>query len=107
VSPGAGYDAAPEEVPVSLIRSAFRSVATVAPILLLVACLDEGDQPCDDYVAYMCDCHGDTEDCDQLSATYEGADQDLQDSCAVELDDQQAADDDSGHVCTDGTDTGA
>lgn len=87
--------------------SPIRSLAALAPILLLVACGDETDQPCDDYVAYMCDCHGDTEDCDQLSATYDGADQDLQDECAIALDDQQADDDSSGHACTDGADTGA
>ena len=102
-SPGAGYSADPEEMPVSHIRF----VATLAPALLLGACLDEGDQPCDDYVAYMCECHGDTEDCTQLTATYEGADQDLQDECAIALDAQQADDETSGHVCTDGADTGA
>jgi len=87
--------------------SHIRFVAALAPALLLGACLDEGDQPCDDYVAYMCECHGDTENCTQLTATYDDADQDLQDECAIALDAQQADDESSGHVCTDGADTGA
>jgi hypothetical protein len=74
---------------------------------LSAGCMDEDRNPCDRYVSYMCDCHGDDHDCADLEATYEDADQDLQDSCATELDDQQAEDDTSEHVCTAGGDTGA
>ncbi len=85
-------------------------LASLLPLLFgLPACLDEeGGDPCDRYVAYMCDCHGDTTDCAQLEATYEGADQDLQDECLIALEDQEDADETSGHECTaGGEDTGA
>jgi hypothetical protein len=55
--------------------------------------------PCDDYVDYMCACHADEVDCDELTLTYVGADPDVQDECAVLLDEQQAADDRDGLDC--------
>jgi len=87
--------------------SPIRSLPLLAALLAAGGCLDEDGGPCDDYVAYMCDCHGDTEDCDQLEATYADADQDLHDECAISLDDQQTEDDETGHACTSGDDTGA
>lgn len=85
-------------------------LASLLPLLVaLTACLDEeGGNPCDRYVDYMCDCHGDTTDCDQLAATYEDADQDLQDECLIALEDQEDDDAETGHECTSGSaDTGA
>jgi len=83
-----------------------RSLPLLAALLAATGCLDDASDPCDEYVAYMCDCHGDTEDCDQLASTYAGADQDLQDECAISLDDQQTEDEEIGHTCTSGGDTG-
>ncbi len=66
---------------------------------LLSGC--EPEPPCDDYVDYMCTCHGDDTgvDCDDLTLTYAGADPDVQDECAVNLDAQQKADDEAGLDC--------
>jgi hypothetical protein len=66
---------------------------------LLLGC--EPENPCDDYVDYMCSCHDGEEgvDCDELGLTYTGADPDVQDECAVLLDEQQQADDDAGVTC--------
>ncbi len=77
------------------------------PVLLLAALASAGcvdDDPCGEYVDYMCTCHPDEVDCADLQATYAGAGADLQDECAIALDDQQAADDDAGWTC--GGDTG-
>jgi hypothetical protein len=66
---------------------------------VLAAC--EPIEPCDDYVDYMCLCHGDDPDvdCDALGVTYESADPDVQDECAVLLDEQQEADENAGLEC--------
>ena len=68
-------------------------------LLFLFAC--EPAAPCDDYVDYMCTCHGDDSgvDCDALALTYAAADPDVQDECAVDLREQQQADDDAGASC--------
>ena len=71
-------------------------------LMAVVGC-DDTD-PCDDYVDYICDCHPD-DDCESLSITYDGADAELQDECALALDDQQDDDDSVGHECGDSTDT--
>ena len=66
----------------------------------LVAC--ELEQPCDEYTAYMCDCHdGDPlyPSCDELEATYADADLTVQDECLLALEAQQEADDQLGVEC--------
>jgi hypothetical protein len=65
----------------------------------LLAC--EPADPCDEYVDYLCTCHADDDafDCDELTLTYAGADPDVQDECAVQLDEQQQADDEAGLAC--------
>jgi hypothetical protein len=57
--------------------------------------------PCDDYVDYMCACHGDDTgvDCEALALTYDDAEPAVQDECAVLLDEQEAADQDAGLSC--------
>jgi len=57
--------------------------------------------PCDDYVDYICACHQDDPsfDCATLQTTYADAPPDLQDECAVQLDDQQAVDSEAGLDC--------
>lgn len=78
-----------------------RIAATALGLAMLVGC--EPD-PCLDYVDYMCDCHPEV-DCDTLANTYANADADLQDACAIELEDQQDADAEAGLECGTG-DTG-
>lgn len=71
----------------------------VGAMLMLGAC--EEEDPCGDYVGYMCDCHADDPefDCDELRSTYENADADIEDQCAIALDDQEQADADAGLDC--------
>ncbi len=61
------------------------------------------EEPCQDYIDYMCDCHaaaGDTgQSCEDYTATYSGADADLQDECVLALETQQTLDDASGEGC--------
>ena len=63
--------------------------------------------PCDDYCAYVCDCHGGEEgyDCEECTTVYASADAALQDECETQLLDLQEADEAAGHTC-DGADTG-
>lgn len=84
-------------------------IAMVAALLVLIACDDEGSNPCDDYVNYMCDCHPDDPDtnCEDLRIQYADAPTSLQDECAISLDDQEAEDADNGHECGAPEDTGA
>lgn len=64
-------------------------------------CSDE--DPCQDYVDYICDCHPDDPElpCEELQNTYADADDKLQDQCVTALEDQESADDDAGHECGD------
>lgn len=57
--------------------------------------------PCDEYVDYQCTCHAEDTgvDCEALTLTYAGAGPDVQDECAILLDEQQAADDAAGVEC--------
>lgn len=83
-------------------------IAVLALPLALAGCLTE--DPCGDYVAYMCDCHvNDADvDCDELETIYGSADADLQEQCAVDLEDQQDDDDAVAYECgQDDTGTGA
>ena len=85
-----------------------RLLAALLPLaaLSLAACEDTGG-PCDDYVAYMCDCHEDDAGCSELATIYDSPDADLQDECVIALDEQEAADDEAGFTCEGDTgDTG-
>lgn len=72
-----------------------RIAATALGLALLVGC---EPSPCDDYVDYMCDCHPEV-DCEALRNTYANPDADLQDACAIDLEDQQDDDAAAGLVC--------
>jgi len=63
--------------------------------------------PCEDYVTYMCDCHGGDADvdCATLEATYSGASSELQDECTLALEDQEIEDLESGYSCSGSDDT--
>ena len=78
------------------------------PLLALCAlaagCGDKEDS-CDEYVAYMCDCYPD--DCENLKTTYEDADADLQDQCAIDLAEAQDEDQENGQDCSGSDDTAA
>jgi uncharacterized Ntn-hydrolase superfamily protein len=80
------------------------TTAMMAALVALSGC-DDSD-PCAEYVDYICDCHPD-DDCESLSNTYTDADAELQDECALALDDQQDNDDESGHECGESSDTGS
>jgi len=64
----------------------------------LIACADD---PCAEYVDYMCECHDDDPevDCAELSATLSTDDPDLLDQCAIDLADQRDLDDEAGESC--------
>ena len=63
-----------------------------------IAC---GAEPCQDYVDYMCDCHGEDTgfDCNELQRVYADADASVQQQCQLELSDQQDQDDADGETC--------
>lgn len=68
-------------------------------LLALVAC--ESDEPCQDYIDYICACHDGEEgfDCEEFEKTYGDADADVQDDCAIGLDEQKEADEAAGLSC--------
>lgn len=69
-------------------------------LMSLVAC--ELEQPCDEYTAYMCDCHDGNPlypSCEELEATYADADLTVQDECVLALEAQREADDQLGIEC--------
>jgi|GEM_PF-2020094 len=80
------------------------SLAAGAALLLAPGCSDE--DPCQDYVDYVCDCNDPS--CDSVTNTYSGADSKLQDECENALQAAQDADDAAGEECASlGGDTGA
>ena len=79
-----------------------RRIALAAlPLAMVTACFEEPENACDRYVDYMCECHADDEgfDCAELQAAYADADQTLQESCQLDLEDQRASDEDEGESC--------
>ena len=71
----------------------------ILPLAMAPSCT--GTEPCDDYVDYMCACHQDDPayDCEAIQTVYAEAGPDLQDECAIQLDDQQATDSAAGVEC--------
>ena len=65
----------------------------------LVGC--ESDEPCQEYIDYICACHDGEEgfDCAQLEETFGDADADLQDECSINLDEQKDQDKADGVDC--------
>jgi hypothetical protein len=77
-------------------------LVVVAGVLGLgVAC---GGDPCQDYVDYMCACHGDDTgfSCSDLERVYDEADPSVQEQCQIDLSAQQDQDDADGESCTAG-----
>ncbi|MBW1880263.1 MAG: hypothetical protein JRJ84_18025 [Deltaproteobacteria bacterium] len=79
----------------------------VVALMLLVVGATCDEQPCDQYVDYMCECHENDPgfDCEELSLVLSDADVDLQDQCEIDLAEQEADDADAGLECEVG-DTG-
>ncbi len=65
----------------------------------LVGC--ESEEPCQDYVDYICACHDGEEgfDCAEVEETFGNADADLQDECSITLDEQRQQDEADGLEC--------
>ena len=82
--------------------SALGAIAAGLALMLAPGCSNE--DPCQDYINYVCDCGGD--DCESAKNTYADADSKLQDQCENTLQDLQDADDAAGEECASLTDTG-
>jgi hypothetical protein len=69
---------------------------TAACVLLLATFAGgcSSDEPCQDYIDYMCDCHDGEEgfSCKELEDVYGDADQEVQDECAIAHDEEKEAD---------------
>ena len=91
----------------SFAKSASIFTTFVACMTLLAASGCDGEDPCQDYVDYVCDCEADS--CSEVRNTYEGADAKLQDECENALQDLQQADKSADEECAGlgGSDTGA
>lgn len=76
-----------------------RLFVTLSVAALTIGC--NPDEPCQRYVDYMCECHDDDPgfDCAELERTYEKADAEVQNSCAIELRSQRADDEAEGLEC--------
>lgn len=75
-------------------------LATVAGLLVVaVAC---GGDPCQDYVDYMCQCHGDDSgfDCDELQRVYSDPDPSVEQQCQLDLSRQEDQDVADGESCS-------
>ncbi len=74
-------------------------IALVAGLIgCLIAC---GDESCDEYVDYMCECHADDPefDCEEIRRTYSSDDPDTLDQCQIDLADQRDEDADNELDC--------
>ena len=80
-----------------------RSLMAGLALIVVSGCSDE--DPCQDYVDYLCDCGA--ANCDDARNTYADADSKLQDQCENALQDLQDADEAAGAECSSGEDTGA
>jgi hypothetical protein len=84
-----------------MVRS--HHVAVISLVAALVAGYSacKPSRPCDDYVDYLCSCHeGDPKfDCASLETVYADADPDVQDQCALDLDEQKQKDETEGFLC--------
>ena len=81
------------------------SISSASALLLLVltGCVEVDS--CDEYVDYMCDCHGTEVNCEELRSAWSSSAIEDQDACSLELDEQIAQDADDGLVCEEESDT--
>ena len=73
-------------------------------ILLSGACSDLSENPCEDYVNYVCECHADNPDldCATLRAVHTNADVEVYEDCRLEHEALMQADSSLGEGCLDG-----
>lgn len=64
----------------------------------LTACVVT-DSACEDYADYICECHEDEYDCNEVRLEVSNPDADQLADCQVELDDLQAENADAGMDC--------
>ena len=57
------------------------------------------DGACEDYADYICECHADEYDCNEVRLEVSNPDADQLADCQIELDDLQAEDADAGLDC--------
>jgi hypothetical protein len=76
-----------------------RLVAVTLTMLAMFGCDEE--TACDRWADYVCACKDgqDGFDCQELRDLAEGASTSVDEQCAVDLADQQQADDDAGETC--------
>ena len=67
----------------------------------LIACEDKLSSSCDDYVDYVCSCHGDNPDydCSDLSNIYSDPDTEQLLECSSALDEQKILDEEAEFEC--------
>jgi hypothetical protein len=84
------------------LRRAAAALFAISGVLATLTACDE-ETACDRYADYICDCHEDDSgfDCEALRALAEAPTETTIDQCAIDLADQQAADDADGAVCVD------
>jgi len=77
------------------------TLSMMALAMVMVAGCSQED-PCADYVDYICECHQEDPDfdCGELRTTYENADPSTQDECAIALDEQEEQDESDGLECS-------
>jgi hypothetical protein len=75
------------------------AVLTIAGFFLAGA--NCNDDPCEDYIDYICQCHDDDPDfsCEDVKTTLEDADPEVKNQCALDLDELQVEDADNGDEC--------
>ena len=73
-----------------------------------VACADLSENPCQDYVDYVCECHADNPDldCETVREVHINAGVDLYEDCRVEHEALIQADEDLGTGCASEGETG-
>ncbi len=75
-----------------------RFLTALGALAGLTACLVT-DAACEDYADYICECHADEYDCNEVRLEVSDPDADQLADCQVELDDLQADDADAGLDC--------
>lgn len=80
-------------------RASLMVMAVAGAFAMAADC--ELDDPCQEYVDYICTCHADDPDfdCEETRTVFSDADPNLQDQCAIELAEQEEIDQEEGLDC--------
>ena len=78
-------------------------IVALSGVLLSVACSDLSENPCEDYVDYVCECHADNPDldCATLRAVHTNAEVEVYEDCRIEHEALLQADANLGGGCFD------